>query len=47
MTAEKLRGDLLHRDSTAERMGRNFRLHVDPLLGHLAMGDMRASHMRR
>ncbi len=43
----KYRSDLLHRDSTAERLERVFRLHVNPLpLGNLAMTQVRASHMR-
>lgn len=43
----KYRADLLHRDSTAERMERVFRLHVDPLpLGRMAVGQVRPSHMR-
>ena len=45
--AAKYRSELLHRDSTAERLERVFRLHVDPLpLGNLAMTQVRASHMR-
>jgi hypothetical protein len=41
------RKDLLHRDSTAERLDRVFRLHVDPLpLGRLRMTQVRPSHMR-
>jgi integrase len=45
--AAKYRGDLLHRESTAERMEIAFRLHVDPLpLGNLSMTQVRASHMR-
>jgi hypothetical protein len=45
--AAKYRSDLLHRDSTAERLERVFRLHVNPLpLGNLAMTQVRASHMR-
>ena len=36
--AAKYRSDLLHCDSTAERLERVFRLHVNPLpLGNLAM----------
>ena len=41
------RKDLLHRNSTAERLDRVFRLHVDPLpLGRLSMSQVRASHLR-
>jgi integrase len=44
--AEKWRADLLHRDSTTERLDRVFRLHVDPLLGRLTVAQVRASHVR-
>lgn len=45
--AARYRRDLLHRDSTAERLDRVFRLHVDPLpLGSLRMTQVRPSHMR-
>ncbi|HYT87427.1 MAG TPA: tyrosine-type recombinase/integrase, partial [Gemmataceae bacterium] len=41
------RRDLLHRNSTAERVDRVFRLHVDPLpLGRMPMTQVRSSHMR-
>jgi integrase len=41
------RRDLLNRNSTAERLDRVFRLHVDPLaLGRLPMVQVRPSHMR-
>lgn len=41
------RRDLLNRNSTAERLDRVFRLHVDPLpLGRLHMAQVRPSHMR-
>lgn len=41
------RKDLLHRNSTAERLDRVFRLHVDPLpLGRMAISQVRPSHMR-
>jgi integrase len=41
------RRDLLHRTSTAERLDRVFRLHVDPLpLGRLPMAQVRPSHLR-
>lgn len=45
--AAEYRRDLLHRDSTAERLERVFRLHVNPLtLGNLPMIRVRPSHMR-
>jgi integrase len=44
--AERWRRDLLHRDSTAERIERLFRLHVEPQLGHLRMAQVRPSHIR-
>jgi integrase len=45
--AAHYRKDLLHRNSTAERLDRVFRLHVDPLpLGRLPMTQVRPSHMR-
>jgi integrase len=44
--AAKWRADLLHRGSTSERMNRVFRLHVDPILGHLQMAQVRPSHIR-
>jgi len=45
--AATYRSDLLHRDATAERLERVFRLHVNSLpLGNLAMTQVRASHMR-
>jgi integrase len=45
--AAEYRRDLLHRDSTAERLERVFRLHVNPLtLGNLQMIRVRPSHMR-
>ena len=41
------RRDLLHRNSTAERLERVFRLHVDPLpLGRLPIAQVRSSHLR-
>jgi hypothetical protein len=36
----------LHRASTAERLNRVFRLHMDPILGHHSMAKVRASHIR-
>lgn len=44
--AAKWREQQLHRDSTAERMERVFRLHIDPILGEVPMGKIRASHLR-
>ncbi|GGT09972.1 hypothetical protein GCM10010156_78100 [Planobispora rosea] len=44
--AARWRADLLHRGSTSERMDRVFRLHVDPILGHLRMAQVRPSHIR-
>jgi integrase len=45
--AARYRRDLLHRDSTAQRLERVFRLHVNPLpLGNLTMTQVRPSHMR-
>lgn len=45
--AAEYQRDLLHRDSTAERLERVFRLHVNPLtLGNLQMIRVRPSHMR-
>jgi integrase len=45
--AARYHSDLLYRDSTAERVERVFRLHVNPLpLGNLAMTQVRPSHMR-
>jgi integrase len=45
--AERWRGDQLHRPATADRVEREFRLHVLPLLGRLQLGQVRASHIRR
>jgi len=36
----------LHRDSTAELVERAFRLHVDPVLGHLRLSQVRSSHLQ-
>lgn len=45
--AARYRKELLHRDSTVERLERVFRLHVDPFpLGSLTMIQVRPSHMR-
>ncbi|WUI00247.1 site-specific integrase [Spirillospora sp. NBC_00431] len=43
---KKWRETQLHVDSTAERMERVFRLHVDPILGEVPVGQVRASHIR-
>jgi hypothetical protein len=40
------RSGQLHRDSTADMVERAFRLHVVPTLGHYAMADVRAQHLR-
>lgn len=37
----------LHRDSTAERMERVFRLHIDPILGELPIGKVKSSNIKR
>src|SRR5205814_3511405 len=44
--AERHRAEQLLRDSTTARMERAFRLHVYPILGDLAMGAVRQTHMR-
>ncbi|MEU7913455.1 tyrosine-type recombinase/integrase [Microbispora bryophytorum] len=44
--ATRWRADLLHRESTGERLDRVFRLHIDPILGHLRMSQVRPSHVR-
>lgn len=43
---EKWRADLLHRQSTAERMDGVFRRHIDPILGRHPIAKVRASHVR-
>lgn len=40
------RGMQLHRDSTADMVERAFRLHIAPSIGHHAIADLRASHIR-
>jgi integrase len=44
--AAQWRGEQLHRDSTAEFVERAFRLHVDPVIGHLRLGQVRSSHLQ-
>jgi integrase len=44
--ATQWRGEQLHRDSTAEFVERAFRLHVDPVIGHLRLGQVRSSHLQ-
>lgn len=44
--AKKWRETQLHVDSTAERLERVFRLHVEPILGDVPLGQVRASHIR-
>jgi integrase len=44
--AVQWRGEQLHRDSTAEFVERAFRLHVDPVIGHLRLGQVRSSHLQ-
>lgn len=43
---KEFRESRLHRFGTAERMERTFRLHVDPILGHLKMSQVRRSHVQ-
>jgi len=44
--ANQWRAMQLHRDSTADMVERAFRLHILPTLGHYAISDLRASHLR-
>lgn len=44
--AERWRMAQLHRDSTADLVERAIRLYVVPTLGHRAMADVRAQHLR-
>ncbi len=44
--AAQWRGDQLHRASTAEYVERAFRLHLNPVIGHLRLGQVRSSHLR-
>jgi integrase len=43
---ERWRVEQLHRDSTADRVERAFRLHVDPVLGHLPLARVRSGHVQ-
>ncbi|HEY1485046.1 MAG TPA: site-specific integrase, partial [Micromonosporaceae bacterium] len=36
----------LHRDSTADLVERSFRIHIEPTLGALPLGNVRTSHLR-
>ncbi|MEV6822290.1 site-specific integrase [Nocardiopsis dassonvillei] len=40
------RSGAINRASTTERMESIFRLHIDPILGHFKMSQVRASHVR-
>jgi integrase len=44
--ATQWRGEQLHRVSTAEFVERAFRLHVDPVIGHLRLSQVRSSHLQ-
>ncbi len=44
--ADQWRAQQLHRDSTVDMVERAFRLHILPVLGHLPMAEVRASHVR-
>jgi len=44
--AGQWRSEQLHRSSTAEYVERAFRLHVDPVIGHLRLGQVRSSHLQ-
>jgi integrase len=44
--ATQWRSEQLHRSSTAEYVERAFRLHVDPVIGHLRLGQVRSSHLQ-
>lgn len=43
---ETWRHQLLHRDSTAERVERSLRLHIYPMLGDLQLVQVRSSHIK-
>jgi integrase len=43
---ERWRADQLHRASTELRTERAFRLHIDPILGDMAMNAVRQSHVK-
>lgn len=40
------RAAMLHRASTADRMDRTFRLHIEPILGAVPIGQVRPSHLK-
>jgi integrase len=44
--AAQWRAEQLHRASTAEFVERAFRRHVDPVIGHLRLGQVRSSHLQ-
>ncbi len=44
--AEQWRSQQLHRAATAEYVERMFKLHVDPVIGHLRLGQVRSSHLK-
>lgn len=44
--AEQWRHQLLHRDSTVDRVERAIRRHIVPMLGSLPLSQVRASHIR-
>jgi integrase len=43
---DRWRGEQLHRDTTADRVERAFRLHIDPVLGHLPLAQVRSGHVQ-
>lgn len=43
---QQWRATVLHRDSTAERVERAFRLHIDPILGGRMLSAVRPSHLQ-
>ncbi len=43
---EQWRSQQLHRAATAEYVERAFRLHVDPVIGGLRLGQVRSSHLK-
>lgn len=45
--AETWREQQLHRDTTADLVERAFRLHINPVIGDVTIGQARPSHMRR
>ncbi|MEY8039152.1 tyrosine-type recombinase/integrase [Saccharopolyspora cebuensis] len=44
--AERWRRDQLHRDSTTAMVERAFKLHINPILGHRELRELRPSHIR-